>query len=151
MKNSALSYGLIARFLHWGNAILLILVWLSSNLDDDNVLFYAAHILPGLVALAFTILQAVWFFVDKKPDTLPDLPSWRKKAIDWNHWLIMLVSFLVTTTGVLLWQTDGGEDLHELLSSALVVLFLMHVVGVFLYQFTKGNTLNRMGIKFFDR
>ncbi len=151
MKNSALSYGMIARFLHWGNAILLIFVWFSSNFDDIPKTFYAVHILPGLVALAFTVLQILWFFADKTPQPLPDLPAWRKKAIDWNHWLIMSVSFLTTTSGILLWQLDRGEDIHELFSSGLVLLFLMHVAGVFLYQFTKGNTLNRMGIRIFDR
>lgn len=151
MKNSAITYGKVARLLHWVNAILLVVVWLASDSDDDSLIFYWGHIMAGLAALAFSSIQIVWHFADKTPDPLPDLPNWRKKAIDWNHWLIMLMAFLGTTTGVILWQTDRLEDFHELLSSALVLLFLIHVGGVLLYQFTKGDTLGRMGIKFFSR
>ncbi len=151
MKNSATTYGYIAWLLHWVNAILLIGVWLTSNLDDDSPLFYWGHIIAGLAALAFTIAQIIWHFADKTPDPLPDLPAWRKLAIHLNHWLIMLTALLGSSTGVLLWRMDRLEDIHELLSWALVLLFLMHIGGVLLYQFIKGDTLSRMGINFFSR
>ncbi len=151
MRNSTLSYGYIARILHWANAILLIVVWLTSNFDEDSALFYWGHIMVGLAAMAFTVIQITWHFADKTPDPLPGLLEWRKTAIKWNHWLIMLAALLVTSSGVLLWQTDRFEDFHELLSSASVLLFLLHLAGVFLYQFTIGNTLKRMGINLFDR
>jgi len=151
MKNSALTYGSIARWLHWVNAILLIVVFLTSDLEDGSPLFYWGHIMAGLAALGFTTVQIVWHFADKTPDALPDLPNWRKMAINWNHWLIMITAFLGTTSGVILWQTDTLEDFHEFLAAALVLLFLMHVGGVFLYQFTKGDSLGRMGLKIFKR
>ncbi|MBT4754725.1 MAG: hypothetical protein HON98_03470 [Chloroflexi bacterium] len=151
MKNSANTYGSIPRFLHWVNALLIILVWFSSNIDDDSILFYWGHMMLGIATLVFTLAQIIWFFVDKKLDPLPDLPKWRKIAIHWNHILIMLIAFLVAASGIFLWQTDQFEDFHELLSIGLVLLFLMHVAGTFLYQFTKGKTLARMGIKFLDK
>ena len=151
MKNLAQSYGYFARLLHWINAILLIVVWLSHNLDDDGVLFYWFHIVAGLAALGFTTFQIIWHFIDKSPDPLPDLPTWRKVAIDWNHWLILITAFLGSASGVILWQTDQLEDIHELLAVVLLLLFLMHVGGALLYQFTKGDTLGRMGIKFFSK
>ena len=146
MRNSSLTYGSAARTLHWINSLLLVIVWLTSNIEDDSTLFYWGHIILGLVALVFTALQIIWHFADKTPDPLPDLSNWRKNAIKWNHWLIMFTALILAISGVILWQTDNAEDLHELLSTALVLLFVMHLGGIFLYQFTKGNALKRMGI-----
>ncbi len=151
MQNTANNYGSIARLLHWVNALLLIVAWLTSSFDSDSPLFYWGHIMAGLAALGFTIAQIVWHFANRNPDPLPGLPGWRKLAIQWNHWLILLTALLGTSTGVILWLTDSLEDIHELVSWILVLLFLMHVGGAFLYQFIKGDTLGRMGLKLFNR
>lgn len=151
MKNSKQTYGSIARILHGVNAILIILVWLSHDLDGGGQLFYATHILLGLVALGFTIAQLIWYFVDRSPDALPELSPLRKMAIHWNHILIMVTATFAGVSGVVLWQLDRIEGIHELMSNALVLLFLMHVAGVLFYQFTKGNTLGRMGLDFFKQ
>ncbi len=144
MMNSANKYGLISRALHWTNAFLLIVVYIVSDFDDDSALFYWGHILAGLGALGFTIAHLVWHFVDKRLDELPGLPKWRKLAIDLNHWLIMLTALLGSSTGIILWRTDRLEDFHEFLSVVLILLFIMHVGGALLYQFTKGDSLSRM-------
>lgn len=103
------------------------------------------------MALGFTIAQLVWHFSDRSPDALPGLSPLRKAAIHWNHILIMFTALFAGVTGVILWQLDMIEGIHELMSNALVLLFLMHVAGVLFYQFTKGNTLGRMGLDVFRR
>jgi cytochrome b561 len=147
MKNSANTYGKISRFLHWGNAVLLLIVWIASEFDDDGILFYWSHMQLGIAAFFLTLVQILWNFIDKTPKELPEMPKWRRIAIDWNHKLILLVALLGSGTGFFLWKTDQFEDMHEIFGTALVFLFIMHVAGTFLYQFTKGNTLARMGIK----
>ena len=151
MKNTMTTYGTIARLLHWLNALLIILVWATGDLDDSP-LFDALHIWPGVAALIFTVAQIGWHFGDRTPDSLPGLATWRKQAIHWNHWLIMLIALLASASGVGAWLGgDLFEEMHEFMALPLILLFLMHVAGVFLYQFTKGDSLGRMGVKFFSR
>ena len=151
MNNTRFSYGNAARYIHALNAILLIITWASHDLEGEGQLFFILHIVTGLAALGFTILQLIWHYAAKSPDPLPDLSAFRKAAIHWNHILIMFTALAGGVTGVILWQLDNLEGLHDLSSNVLIVLFLMHVAGVLFYQFTKGNTLARMGLNPFNR
>lgn len=168
MEQTRTTYSFFARQLHWINAILLIVTWGLHDVMEGNDALLRLHILIGTVALVTTVLQFVWYLVDKKPAELADLTPWRKLAIHWNHRLIMLAAFLASATGLGLTLGSGlgllpsiaemdnirrniFHEPHEIASNGLLLLFLMHVVGVLSYHFTKGNTLGRMAPLLFGR
>ena len=168
MQQSQITYSFMARYLHWINALLLIVTWGLHDVMEDNPFLLRVHILVGTLALVSTILQVLWYLFDKKPAKLPDLAPWRKLAIEWNHRLILIAAFLASATGLgitlgsgmglLPSLADMGKvqknifyEPHEILSNALLLLFLMHVAGVLWYQFAKGNSLGRMAPRIFGR
>lgn len=168
MQQSPITYSFMARYLHWINAILLIVTFALHEIMEDNPTLLRLHIVLGTVALVSTVLQGIWYWVGKKPADLPDLAPWRELAIKWNHRLIMVAALLASATGLGLTLGNGlglipaladlqkiphniFHEPHEITSNLLLLLFLMHVVGVLWYQFTKGNTLGRMAPMIFGK
>lgn len=168
MPQTVTTYSFFARYVHWINALLLIITFALHDVMEDNPFLLRLHILIGTLALVTTVLQGLWYLFDKKPDELPDLTPLRKLAITWNHRLIIIAAALASVTGLGITLGSGMgllpsladmdmvqrnifHEPHEILSNALILLFLMHVAGVLFYQFTKGHTLGRMAPAIFNR
>ncbi len=169
MKSNSTAYGKVARLLHWISALLIIVLWIMGKVmtNSEVASLYKTHVALGLLVLVLTAVRIVWFFVDNHPTDLPML-GWQKQAFVWNHRLILLVTILLVSSGVgILLLSEIGlspanvtpdliQDVpplgvHHFSSLLMALLFLMHVGGVLRYQFTKGDTLGRMGINFLQR
>jgi len=153
--------------LHWLSAILIIVMMLSglvgSKIAQDSLLrlnLIKIHGTIGLVVLLLTALRLFFYFTSEHPAPL-EMPEWRKQAFAWNHRLIyiVIVALLLTGVGMLLSSGIGlattnitadkivdslPRTIHGILPKFFLFLFVMHVVGVLHYQFTKGKTLSRM-------
>ncbi|MFT5195544.1 MAG: cytochrome b561 [Cellvibrionaceae bacterium] len=153
MKASSGTYSLLARLVHWTNALLIIFLYFSGEAaEHGGGLGYQAHVVLGLVCLALTLVQIGLYLFGPKPAALEGLSWFRKQAIHWNHRLILLATFIATASGAfILLGSDRFEELHESASLPIIVLLLMHVAGVMVYQFTKGNSLGRMAPMIFGR
>lgn len=168
MKGTTTNYGTLARLLHWTSATLIIVLWIMGKVmtNGEVAQLYKVHVTIGLFVLLLTIIRVVWLFMDTRPDELP-MPGWRKQAFVWNHRLILLVTLLLTFSGVGILLLSGiglspanvspelikevpSIVVHNIGSILMLLLFLMHVAGLFHYQFTEGNTLNRMGLNLFN-
>ncbi len=169
MKGNSENYGTLARLLHWTSATLIIVLWIMGKVmtNGENGQLYKVHVTIGLIVLVLTVVRLVWMFKDAHPTDLPML-SWRLQAFKWNHRLMLLVILLLLFSGVGMLLLSGlglspanvAPDLiedvppvfaHRIGSLFMALLFLMHVGGVFHYQFTEGNTLSRMGLNLFKR
>ncbi|MEM7535155.1 MAG: cytochrome b/b6 domain-containing protein [Chloroflexota bacterium] len=168
MRNTSVAYGSVARFLHWGNALLIILLWATS--DMGNPFLYQSHIGLGMALLGLSTVQVLWYLADRSPDMLAGLSTWRQRAITWNHRLILLAVLMTVFSGVGILFANGiglgaalmpfsidpnqvretlMTGLHESSSAIIGALLAMHVAGVLYYQLFKGDTLSRMGVNIF--
>ena len=169
MKGNSTNYGTLARLLHWTSATLIIVLWIMGKVmtNGEVAQLYKAHAIIGLFVLVLTIIRIIWIFMDNRPDEL-SMPNWRKQLFVWNHRLILLVTLLLTVSGVSMLLLSGiplfpvtvSPELikdvppvvvHEVSSLLMLLLFLMHVGGLFHYQFTEGDTLSRMGLNIFNK
>ncbi|MCA9969666.1 MAG: cytochrome b/b6 domain-containing protein [Anaerolineales bacterium] len=163
------TYNRTAQILHWLSALLIIALavfgTIMVRLDDTVAMkttMYRTHTLVGSLVLLLTIARIVWLFVGKRPSPLP-MPGWEQQAFVWNHRLLYVILLALTLSGVAMLLASGVSlppvgltpaDIqnvpprqgHDVFSKLLIALFLMHLGGVFYYQFTKGDTLGRMGL-----
>ena len=125
---------------------------------------YQMHVTIGLVVLALTVARVIWIF--RRPGTPDGLAGVQKAAFTWNHNLLYVVILLMLVSGIgMLLLSDLGlspadvtpaaiqdvtpRTVHDVVSKLFIVLFLMHVVGVVMYQRREGHTFGRMGIPWF--
>lgn len=172
MEKQQASYNRTAQILHWLSALLIIGLAVAGTvmvrLDDAVALkttMYRTHTFLGSLVLLLTLARLVWIFVGKRPSP-PPMPGWEKAAFVTNHWLLYLIILALVFSGTAMLLQSGvsipatnltpgdiqdvaSRQGHNLFSKVFIALFLMHVGGVFYYQFTKGNTLGRMGVNWF--
>jgi cytochrome b561 len=168
LRNSEHRYGRAAQAFHWLSALLILVMWplgivMTRIADDAAARLYPVHVGLGIVVLILTILRLIWLFVDKRPATPDDIPEWRRRAFVWNHRLLYIGLLILTISGISMLLTSGlglspaavtpeaivdsrPQQSHALLSKLFIALLIMHLGGVLSYQFTKGNTLARMGV-----
>lgn len=168
------SYNRTSQIFHWVSALLIIglLVFgtVMVRLDPSSPLkttMYRSHVIIGMVTLVITLGRIVWLFVGKRPSAL-EMPGWEKQAFTWNHRLLYLFMLVVIFSGIGMLLQSGlslpptgftpadiqdvaARQGHGIFTKVLLALFVMHVGGVFYYQFTKGDTLGRMGLRLLGR
>ncbi|MBL4692363.1 MAG: cytochrome b [Magnetovibrio sp.] len=116
LKNSQNHFGVIAKFLHWLIALLMIaLIGLGAymvTLDyyddewyDGSLLLHKAL---GMVGLAVVGLKFIWMLKNPKPDDLPTLKSWEKHASVLAHITLLAVMFLMPVTGYVVSTSEGA-------------------------------------------
>ena len=161
-------YGRVAQAFHWLSALLILIMWpmgiIMTRISEDSAeQLYRVHVILGIIVLILTVLRLIWLFIDDRPEELTNLENWRKQAFIWNHRLIYVGLFILTISGIGMLLASGislppttltpasivesaPQQAHALLSKVFIALLVMHIGGVLSYQFTKGNTLARMGV-----
>ncbi len=174
METTQARYNRTAQILHWLSALLIIGLAAAGTvmvrLDDSVALkttMYRTHTFVGTLVLLLTLARIVWIFVGKRPSAL-EMPKWEKQAFVWNHRLLYVILLLLTFSGIGMLLASGislpptglvpadiqdvsARQGHNIFSKVFLALFVMHLGGVFYYQFTKGDTLSRMGVSWFSR
>ena len=169
MASGEQAYGRTTQSMHWvGGALIIAMAVVGAVMTRIpegalQELLYRAHVVLGLIALIVTAARLLWRFRDPWPDPPPGLSSLRAKAFKWNHILLyaVIVVMLASGVGMLLLSGLGlspstvsaeaiqdvpPRSAHLLASKVFVVLLFMHLGGVLQYQFTKGDTLSRIGL-----
>jgi cytochrome b561 len=169
MSASQPKYTPLSRWLHWVSSLLifgmlgagLFMVSLPDG-EPQKLIMYRTHGTLGLLLVLATVARAIirW----RSPQPLPaGLASWNQVLYKATHWAIYLVLIALGLAGMgalaLNGVTSFGVDPaalnrdfapfqgHFLFSRLLIVLVLLHLAGVLLYQFTKGDVTSRMGLK----
>lgn len=169
MKGNSKQYGRIAQMFHWLSMLLIVGLAIGgtvmTRLDGgaQQTQMYKLHVTVGLVVLALTVARVVWLFVDTRPGTPDGLEGSRKTIFTWNHHLLYVIILVMVASGVgmLLLSNIGllpanvtpdaianvtPRRVHDIVSKLFMLLFVMHLVGVIMYQLQEGDTFGRMGV-----
>ena len=158
------TYGRLGIFLHWVTAALILTLWpLGKLMEDGPDWLYTLHIWLGLLVCGLTLVRVWWHFTQPKPEKL-EMPRWEQVLFVANHYGLYIVLLLSSFSGIGILLAVGGlppftdfdietagdsqpGEFHETPANLMMLLLIMHVAGVLYYQFTKGKTLKRMGVK----
>jgi len=160
--------------MHWLHGLLIgfILIVAKAKMEhlpdtSGDLSQYKGHIILGVVATLLTIIRI--FMARKQPELPPlNMSQLRQNLSKWVHRLIYLALLATGVTGVataksanlgsiVLFGADpsqyaGSKDIvktlasaHEISSTILIILILLHIVGVIAYQIQgKGNIIKRI-------
>ncbi len=159
LRNTSASFGAVARTLHWGMAVLIIvslaLIESTDFAPKGSALKVGLkdwHAQIGLVVLALVWFRLYWKIVNVEPAIVPVPPAWQLKvahAVEWTFYAVMFVQPLL---GIVMLQADGKavgllglhlpvfvatdrpwahqlEDVHAWSGNTMMVLIGVHVAA----------------------
>jgi len=173
LKNTAESYGWLARLLHWGIAgLIFYLIYLglegsSMESGDAKSAIRGLHKSVALLVLTLMTVRLFWRLSNPRPADPPGTPGWQNTAAVWAHRLIYAAVYFQLTIGILVAgqraipffglfeipaflekndeQHELFEALHEIGWIAIAVLIGLHVLAALYHHFKlKDNVLKRM-------
>lgn len=173
LKNSSTHFGLVAIFLHWFMALLIIgllaeglyMVYMPVSLQ--KLMFYGWHKEYGLLALALVMLRFIWRLTNQVPQlALPKLEILAARAV---HYAFYGFMFAMPITGWLLTCAAGLppsffglftlpnviaaneenrlllQTVHQFLGYGLIACICLHTAAALKHHFiNKDNILKRM-------
>lgn len=174
LKSTPNRYGAVAITIHWLTAIaiiaMLVLGIVMTRTADDSVRTgqLRLHAIVGVTILVLTLLRIVWWwFFDKKPADVPDMPPVQAKASHWLHTALYLLILVMASSGLATLVLSGANQIifggapgplpdfdglvprtvHGVLSRVLIALLVGHIGAALYHQFGKrDHLLARMGI-----
>jgi cytochrome b561 len=165
LRNTDAAFGTVARVLHWGMALLIIVSlamieavdfvpkgnWLRAALKDW-------HAQAGLVLFALVWFRLAWKLVNPEPAIVPAPASWQLFAAHAVEWTFYVLLILQPVLGILMLQADAKEvallglrlptmvavdkawahrieDVHGWIGNAMMVLIGLHVAATLWHTF----------------
>ena len=118
LRNTELSYGSVAKWLHWIVALCFLGAyctyyiphWIIDTADPRDPGLRLAreyHVAIGLSVLVWASLRIVWKFINPEPELSP-MPNWQHQSSKAMHWVLYFFMFAMPITG---WMGYGG-DVH---------------------------------------
>ncbi|MGH1365989.1 MAG: cytochrome b [Calditrichia bacterium] len=174
LKSTTDEFGRLAQIFHWISAILIVLMvpmgFAMQNIDNETtkVMIYQIHAVIGIAVLLLTIARVIWKRIDINPDLPPGFSPLHAIGFKAVHFLLYTVLLVLAASGIgILAISELGDTLfgsqtaiipqglgdlpprqaHGIMARLFIALFIAHVGGVLLHQFTKSNVLARMGWK----
>ena len=172
--NSATRFGVVAIFLHWLLALLIIgllalgmyMVTLPINLEKLKL--YGWHKEYGFLVLFLAVFRLIWRLANQLPE-LEALPLLEKIAARSMHWAFYVFMFAMPITGWLITSASGlpasffglftlpdlvvaneqnrvlFEWVHQWLGYGLIAAISLHTAAALKHHFiNKDNILRRM-------
>ena len=172
-KNTANTYGSVAKFFHWTIALLVICMLIFGYfLGDINKEYqpvaYNVHKLTGLTILTLMILRLLWRFTNPTPALPFNMPTRQVIAARTSHFLLYATALSMPIAGWvgssaagrpphigdvnLLLPVEKSEalvdtalNLHGTLAIIIIVLLSIHVLAALYHHLIKcDNILRRM-------
>lgn len=172
--NSQNKYGLIAMLLHWGMAILIIALFALGTymveLDYYDPWYKQApdlHRSFGVIVAGLMIFRLVWRLSNIRPRELGK--AWERRIATWLHRLFYALIAGIVVSGYLITTADGqpvvvfnlfdipatytgfenqediAGEIHEWLTTTLIVLVSLHALAALKHHFiNRDSTLRRM-------
>lgn len=115
LRNTELSYGSIAKWLHWIVALCFLGAyctfyiphWFFYNGDSNEPVVRAArgyHTAIGLSVILWASLRLIWKLNNPAPK-MPPMPLWQHRSSLTMHWVLYFFMFAMPITG---WFAYGG-------------------------------------------
>ncbi len=173
-KNTAETFGSLAKFLHWLVAVLVIAMlvfgfFLESFSSSAKPAMIALHKSIGLSILILIVLRLIWRFMNKQPEYPLTIPLWEQICAHFVHYLFYIILILMPMTGWLMsswgghpvefwslwnWQLPLSINrtlaayfftLHKIIAYIIIALLAVHVLAALKHHFIgKNNLLRRM-------
>ena len=107
-RNTPDHYGRLARWLHWGTAMLLLgsyasiyyREWFTQRGTDANTAAIQLHFSIGITILVAMVLRLLWRVTQRQPDDVP-APRLQLLAAHAMHWALYAALILMPITGYL--------------------------------------------------
>jgi cytochrome b561 len=105
IKNTATSYGSIAKYIHWITAACFLLAYLSiyyrewfAKGDLQNATAIQLHFSAGISIAAITALRIVWCFVNTRPIVKTN-SKYKQLAVRIGHSILYVVMIIMPISG----------------------------------------------------
>src|SRR3990167_7054195 len=169
LKNTATSYGSVAKFFHWLIVILLLCMLVFGYFLDDipkayQGMAYNIHKLTGLTILSLMILRALWALINPKPELPATDPAWQHSGARIVHLLLYVVVIAMPLAG---WigssaankpphigdfnlllpvaqdkaLTEASFDMHNQLAIIIIVLISLHILAALYHHFIQKDNI----------
>ena len=173
VQNTAASWGLVARWLHWLMALGLLLAagiaWWSEDLESTRARYewMVRHKSIGLLLLALLLIRLGWRLGNPVPALPPAMPGWERWLARIGHGLIYLLLFWMPLTGWLAHSASGlplrwfgwfrvpglvekseslkhsAEQWHEIGVWVLAAVLLLHVAAALKHHWINRDDVLR--------
>lgn len=173
IKNTTTQYGIVAIFLHWFIAMLIIgMIVLGLYMTDlpislEKLKLYGWHKEYGFLILFLAILRIAWRFANITPLLPKTMPNWERLAARSVHFAFYFFMFAMPLTGWLITSASGlpasffglfvlpdlikpdanqqhlFEIIHQWLAYALIVLITAHVLAALQHHFLYKDDIMR--------
>jgi cytochrome b561 len=129
LRNTANSYGLVSKLLHWTIAVLIFSLigigWYMVDLTYYDRWYNASlswHKSLGMLVLLLGCLFGCWKLANRTPDYPPTVPRWQQVAATVAHHLLLAMMLLIPVTGYLI-STSAGKPVEVFSWVTLPALF----------------------------
>jgi len=159
LKNSARSFGIATRTIHWTMALgvigaLVLGTYIARmKVDLSNIWLFGLHKSVGLTLLVLLVLRVLWHRLSPPPPPLEDGVRWHGALARWTHRGLYALLILVPLTGWIASAASGLDVVlygrwtlpriapvseawqnaffaaHGILTKVLMALVLLHVLG----------------------
>ncbi len=171
VRDTAETFGLPSRLLHWLAALTIALAWTVGTVMGDlprgpsRAAGTDLHFALGTLVLTLTALRLLWRLTNPLPAPPPGTPAWQDWAARLGHLGLYLLMVAVPLSGVfaawlggksinLFWVTalaspwardraweKAAEEAHEVLANLLLFLVVAHVVAALWHHFVHHDGL----------
>ncbi|MEX0346859.1 MAG: cytochrome b [Rhizobiaceae bacterium] len=169
-KSTKSTYGTIAVTIHWLSALLIIALLGSgfraaSTADPEaKAQILTVHAPLGIAILVLTVARiAWWWFADRKPASIPDMPAWQDISARAVHLLFYIVILGMAASGIGMFVLSGAGPIifggaagqlpdfqqflpripHGFGARAMVLLLVVHAGAALYHHFVKKDGLLR--------
>lgn len=113
MRNTATSYGSVAKFLHWLMVLwiftaYLVITWLTWDHTEGLIPGLNYHKAIGFTILAPLAFRVAWRIANPPPALPAHTPRWQARASGFSHLLLYVLLFAMPISGYL--GNFGGVD-----------------------------------------
>lgn len=164
-RNSAETWGAVARAFHWLIAALIFAQFVIGSIAEEMKLtpakldLFVWHKSIGITVLLLAVLRLVWRMGNPPPLPPAGMPGWERKLAALAHWVIYVLIFAVPLSGW--WVSDASRvpfkafflvpmpdfvatdralqeaaaEVHEALTMTLLVVVIVHVAAALRHHF----------------
>ena len=173
-RNTAVSFGLVSRLLHWTMALGVIgMLVLGNRIADmqpdlSTLWLYGLHISLGILIFALVVLRLIWHRISPPPPPIGPPGAWETRAAKLAHAAFYGLLVAIPLSGWIASSATGldvlvfdrwvlprtapvselwekrGFAVHGILTKLLVVLIIMHGLGALRREMQGDGTLTRM-------
>ena len=116
LRNSELSYGAIAKFIHWTTALCILVAYASIEYmyyftearSPEYISALRLHMMFGMTVLLLFLPRLIWKLINPNP-RLDPAPRWQHLAAKSVHWALYGILILAPITG---WLGTGGRSVN---------------------------------------